>query len=87
MDGQQIKAARALVGWTAADLADASGVSYPTVQRMDATKGPVAGRHETVMAIQRALEAQGVQFLEAGQVAGGAGVALKDKAQGHRRAR
>lgn len=77
MDGEQIRAARALIGWTAADLAQHSGVSYPTVQRMDAAKGPVSGRHGTVEAIRKALEAQGVQFLEAGQVATGAGVAIK----------
>lgn len=77
MNGEQIKAARALVGWTAADLAERSGVSYPTVQRMDATKGMVSGRHDTVEAIRKALESAGVQFLEGGQVAAGPGVALK----------
>lgn len=77
MDGEQIRAARALLGWTAADLAKHAGVSYPTVQRMDAAKGPVAGRHGTVEAIRKTLEAQGVQFLEAGQVAAGPGVAVK----------
>lgn len=76
MNGEQIRAARALLGWTAADLAKASGVSYPTIQRMDAAKGQVSGRHDTVEAIRRALEAQGVQFLEGGQVAAGPGVAL-----------
>lgn len=76
MNGEQIRAARALLGWTAADLAKASGVSYPTIQRMDAAKGQVSGRHDTVEAIRRALESQGVQFLEGGQVAAGPGVAL-----------
>lgn len=79
MNGEQIRAARALLGWTAADLAEASGVSYPTVQRMDAAKGLVSGRHETVEAIRRALEAQGIQFLESGQVAAGPGVALGER--------
>ena len=79
MEGEQIRAARALVGWTAADLARESGVSYPTVQRLDATRGQVSGRHETVQAIRKALEAQGVQFLDAGQVAAGPGVALGGK--------
>lgn len=79
MDGEQIRAARALIGWTAADLAKASGVSYPTVQRMDATKGRVSGRHDTVEAIRSALETQGVQFLDIGHVAGGPGVALRGR--------
>ena len=41
MNGEQIRSARALLGWTAADLAEMAGVSYPTVQRLDATKGAV----------------------------------------------
>ena len=81
MLGEQIKAARALLGWTASDLAEKSGVSYPTVQRLDATKGPVGGRHETVEAIRKALEAGGVQFLEKGNAAAGSGVALKEEPQ------
>lgn len=76
MNGEQIRAARALVGWSAADLAERSGVSYPTIQRLDATRGPVSGRYETVEAIRKALEGQGVQFLEGGQIAAGPGVAL-----------
>ena len=79
MNGEQIRAARALLGWTAADLAEKSGVSYPTIQRLDATKGVATGRHETVEAIRKALETQGVQFLEAGQVAAGPGVAMRAK--------
>jgi len=75
--GEQIKAARALLGWTAADLAERSGISYPTVQRLDATKGTVGGRHDTVEAIRKALESGGVQFLETGQVTKGPGVAMK----------
>lgn len=77
MQGEQIRAARALLGWTAADLAEKSGVSYPTIQRLDATKGPVGGRFETVDAVRRALESAGIQFLEAGAAASGPGVALK----------
>lgn len=76
MTGEQVRAARALAGMTAQGLADASGVSYPTVQRIDATKGPISARHDTVQRIVAALEAQGVQFLEGGQVAAGPGVAL-----------
>jgi len=82
LKGEQIRAARALLGWTASDLAEKSGVSYPTVQRLDATKGPVGGRYETVEAIRKALEAHGVQFLDGGEVAVGPGVALrKDDSQ------
>lgn len=74
MRGEQIRAARALVGWTANDLAKASGVSYPTVQRLDATRGEVGGRHDTVQSIRTALEAAGVEFIP--ENGGGAGVRL-----------
>lgn len=81
MHGEQIRAARALAGMTAQELADASGVSYPTVQRLDASRGPVTARHGTVEALRKVLEARGVQFLDDGQVASGPGVALRQSAQ------
>lgn len=77
MTGEQIRAARAFVGWKVTDLAANSGVSVPTIQRIDATRGPVSGRFETIEAIRKTLEAAGVQFLELGQSALGAGVAMK----------
>lgn len=77
MNGEQIRAARALLGWTAADLARESGISYPTIQRIDSTKGTMSGRYETIESIRKALEAKGIQFLENGDTALGSGVALK----------
>jgi transcriptional regulator with XRE-family HTH domain len=77
MIGEQIRAGRALAGLSAVELAEKSGISYPTIQRLDATRGPVSGRYETVEAIRLALEAEGVQFLEAGEVAAGPGVTLR----------
>ena len=79
MDGEHIRAARALIGWTARDLAEKSGISYPTVQRIDATRGPVSGRHETIEAIRGALERAGVQFLRGGDLSVGGGVSLRDR--------
>ncbi len=81
MTGEQIRAARALLSWKAADLARASSVSVPTIQRIDSTKGKVAGRYETIEAIRKALEAQGIQFLDTGETALGAGVALKGQGE------
>lgn len=77
MNGEQIRAARALAGMTAKELADASGVSYPTVQRLDASRGPVRSRYDTVASLRRALESRGVQFLESGEIAAGPGVTLR----------
>lgn len=80
MTGEQIRAARALLSWTAAELGKKSGVSYPTVQRLDATKGQVRGQHTTIRAIRQALEGAGIQFLNAADLAEGQGVAIKSEA-------
>lgn len=70
----QVKAARALLGWSQADLARASGVSEPTVKRLEAGSGDIGGRQATVEAIVTALEAAGAQFIP--QNGGGPGVRL-----------
>lgn len=71
---EQIKAARALLGWTQSDLAEASGVSHPTVKRLEMASGAIGGRAETGDAIRSALEEAGIQFIE--QNGGGPGVRL-----------
>lgn len=74
----QIKAARDLLGMTQQELCDAAGVPLITLRRIEGKPdhaGLVAA--ETVTRIRSALEAQDVQFLEAGQVAAGPGVAVK----------
>lgn len=76
MTGEQIRAARSLLSWTANDLAAKSGVSYPTVQRLDSTRGKLSGRHDTIEAIRSTFAASGIQFLESGDVATGPGVCL-----------
>ncbi len=52
----QVRAARAMVKWTQQDLARASGVSLPTIKRMEARDGPIRGITDNVVKIQRALE-------------------------------
>ncbi len=74
----QIKAARALVDWSQPELAEASGLSMPTIRRMEGPLGPGRSTAVNVDAVQRALEGAGVVFLEAGEVKqGGPGVRLK----------
>jgi transcriptional regulator with XRE-family HTH domain len=70
-----VKAARALLGWSQADLAQASGVSEPTIKRLEAAGGDVGGRPQTGAAIRAALEEAGVMFLE--ENGGGPGVRLR----------
>jgi len=74
----QIRAARALLGWSQPALAKASGVSLPTIVRMEGAVGPGRSSAANVEAVQRALENAGVMFLEAdGAGAAGPGVRLK----------
>lgn len=71
---RQVKAARALLGWSQKDLADASGISEPTIKRLEAADGELGGRPGTSDAIKSALEAAGAQFIP--ENGGGAGVRL-----------
>ncbi len=77
---RQIKAARALVGWSQADLAKASGVSEPTLKRLESAYGDLGGRADTVAKIITALEKANIEFLAKDQASGGGGpgVRLKD---------
>lgn len=59
---RQVKAARSLLGWSQRDLARASGISEPTIKRLEASDGDLGGRPSTAEAIRRALEAAGVEF-------------------------
>lgn len=62
MTGAQIRAARALVGWSAGKLAGASKVSLATLQRAEKEDGPVRMTAANVDAVRRSLEAAGVVF-------------------------
>jgi transcriptional regulator with XRE-family HTH domain len=75
---RQMKAARALLGWSQSDLARNSGISEPTVKRLEAAEGEVGGRTETGDKLRSALEAGGVEFIA--ENGGGAGVRLKSSA-------
>jgi transcriptional regulator with XRE-family HTH domain len=72
----QIRAARALLRWSAQDLADAAGVSMATIQRMEAIDGVPMGRVQTLVAVTGALEKGGVEFIS--RNGGGPGVRLRD---------
>jgi hypothetical protein len=74
----QIRAARALIGWTAVMLAERAHVGYQTVQRAENAEGVPKTTASNLFAIQRALEDGGVVFLEDGDIrSGGVGVRLK----------
>ncbi len=78
LTGAQIRAARSLIGWSATKLAAQAGISYPTVQRAESVDGIPRLTAPNLFAIQRALEAAGVVFLdEHEQRDGGVGVRLR----------
>ncbi|QEL21730.1 helix-turn-helix transcriptional regulator [Bosea sp. F3-2] len=74
----QLRAARALLGWSQDDLAAQSGVSKPTIARLELGTGELAGYASTRDKVTGALEAAGVIFVpENGE---GAGVRLRKSA-------
>ncbi len=72
--GAQIRAARALVRWSAEDLAVAASVGVATVRRAEAEDGIPATTIANRKAICGALEAAGIEFIP--ENGGGPGVRL-----------
>ena len=59
----QIRAARALLRWSSADLSSASMIGTATIQRMEVMQGIPSGQVKTLKAIKDALEKAGVEFI------------------------
>lgn len=72
---RQVKAARALLGWSQAELAVASRLSVPTIKRIEAKGGDVGGRPGTSARIVAAIESAGAEFIP--EDGGGVGVRLR----------
>ena len=73
----QIRAARALLGWSGAQLAAAAGVSLQTIRRMEGDVGPGRSTAANVHAVQKTLEDAGVVFIPSAADGAGPGVRLK----------
>ena len=71
----QMRAARALVRWSALDLAKQARLGVATIRRAEANDGEPAITSANCDAIVRALETGGVEFIA--ENGGGAGVRLK----------
>lgn len=82
--GNQIAAARRLAGISSqAALADAAGVSRPTVERAEAARDAVpAMRTDQFVRIVRALEEAGVEFIlpQGASLVGGVSIRMRSKA-------
>ena len=75
MTAGQIRAARALLRWSAAELATMSGLSERTLQRMEATEGIPAGLSRNLELVQKTLEGAGIIFIDEDEL--GPGVRLR----------
>ena len=61
---EQIRGARAMLRWSAKRLAEEAGLSWPTIQRMEAATGVPGGLSRNLELIQKTLEAAGVIFID-----------------------
>jgi transcriptional regulator with XRE-family HTH domain len=77
----QLRAARALIGMDQRALASASGLSLPTIQRMEASDGVIRGNVDSLMKLIAALDSAGVELIGEDTISdkGGRGVRLKSR--------
>ena len=81
MTAAQMRAARALLGIDQKTLAELSGVSLPTIQRMESSDGMVRGIVDSLTKVIEALERAGSVLIadQATSPGGGRGVRLKER--------
>jgi transcriptional regulator with XRE-family HTH domain len=75
----QLKAARALLGMDQKTLAEASGLSLPTIQRMESSDGTIRGNVDSLMKLVAALDAAGIELIAEGTASGGGGRGVRLK--------
>ena len=73
----QIRAARSLIRWTADDLAMACALSVATIRRAELKEDETALTTANNLAVRRALEAAGIEFID--ENGGGPGVRLRKR--------
>jgi hypothetical protein len=71
----QMRAARALLRWSALDLAKASKVGVATIRRVEVIDGKISATLANEAALRQALETAGVEFID--ENGGGPGVRLR----------
>jgi transcriptional regulator with XRE-family HTH domain len=77
LTSEQIRAARMLLRWEQRELAEASGISLPSVKRLETQPGPLSAQERTLTELRKALEKAGVEFIA--ENGGGAGVRMKKR--------
>jgi len=73
----QIRAARALLRWSAEDLARSSMVGLTTIRRAELAEGKTSMTAANDSSLRRALEDAGIEFID--ENGGGPGVRLKKR--------
>jgi transcriptional regulator with XRE-family HTH domain len=73
----QIRAARSLLRWSAEDLAQQSLLSVATIRRAELAEDDTSMTAANDLAVRRALEAAGVEFID--ENGGGPGVRLRQR--------
>jgi len=79
ISGAQMRAARALLGVDQRRLAELSGLSVPTIQRMEASPGQVRGTVDSLAKVVAAIEAAGVELIGEGAASHGEGRGVRLK--------
>lgn len=82
----QSRAARALLGIDQRRLAELSGLSLPTIQRMESSDGVVRGNVDSLMKLVGALQTAGIELIDDGNVSAGGGRGVRLRAAGTRTA-
>ena len=62
VSSSQIKAARAMLGWSAIELSERSGVSSASIKRYEVQDGIPSANTNVLLKIKTALESAGIQF-------------------------
>ena len=75
----QLRAARVLLGIDQRQLAELSGLSVPTIQRMEASETMVRGNVDSLVKLIAAFDAAGIEMIDEGaaSTAQGRGVRLR----------
>jgi transcriptional regulator with XRE-family HTH domain len=73
----QVRAARAILGMDQRRLAELSGLSLPTIQRMEASEGVIRGTIESLTKLIGALNAAGVELIGEGATSAGGGRGIR----------
>ena len=62
MTSEHVRAARMLLRWEQKELARKSPVSLPTIKRLEAQPGVLGAYPDTIDAIRKTFEDQGIEF-------------------------